>query len=276
MRNCLCVGILNGVHILNRCSAIANPKEIITAHLIDSDDNSVFDYIQFFHIFYKIWLSRDEVYTPKSSRECLLNWLYYSQSDLAKKSDASDESEQDETAAFDSHHVLSPLLPSETVYKVYRKVRWTIGVRPKVGLSFAGDMVVTDYRIVLELGDEGKDVTTSHRRHRLPPLFQRLTLPLHSLFRVSNEAGSLQLAGKDLRTVTVSSTARSHKRPMAEEALLLIHRFAFPGSMRQLKLFAFKALQVGAPSDGWELTDIRRDYQRMNIGDCPEWKVSLP
>lgn len=251
--------------------AMANPKEIITAHLIDIDD-MIFDYIQFFHIFYKIWMTRDETYSPKSFRECLLNWLYYSKTFAAKTTDYSEGSEQDEGASTQPIAVKIPLMPTETVHKIYHRIRWTIGSKPKASLSFAGDMLVTDYRIVFEMGDEGIDISREHHRYRLPSYFHRLTVPLHSLFRVTNEAGNLQLLVKDLRTITVISSARPGKKPMAEEALLLLHRFAFPGSMRQLKLFAFKAV---APQDDWGLTDIRRDYQRMNIGSYSEWRVRL-
>jgi hypothetical protein len=251
---------------------LADPKEIITTHLVDSEDG-VFDYIQFFHAFYRIWVIREEAYTPRTHRECLLNWLYYSKihsPDLESKA-VSESSDTDSNLLVFPPAADFPLTPGETVHKVYDLVQWSLGAKGKSGASFSGRMFVTDFRIVLEVGEESKDASNVHSRYRIAPYFDQLTVPLHSLGKVANDANCLVLTVKDTRVVTLSCSARGHKKPFAEEALLLIHRFAFPGSMRQLKLFAFRP--AAASREGWEHSDILREYRRMRITECPEWKV---
>lgn len=253
------------------CSRIANPKEIITTHLVDSEDR--FDYIQFFHTFYKIWMSHKERYAPRSYRECLLNWMYYHEHTAAAEgAGAEDGSATDDHKENALEYSALALVAGETLNKIFDHVTWVLG-RSKSALSFSGRMTVTDYRVVLEVGPESREPGARHSRFHIPAYFNSLTVPLHSLLRAYTEGSTLQLQVKDTRQLAISSTSSGGKKSFAEEALLLIHRFAFPGSMRQLKLFSFRCTDAESNKTSWTLTDLVQDYRRMKIDYCPEWRL---
>lgn len=262
---------------------MADPKEIITTHLVDSDD--CFDFIQFFHAFYVIWIAHEELYAPRSFRECLLNWMHYSAYSsipVTRSSDSEDKgiseasTADDELANISSTLVISSLIlmSGESIHKSYKCVRWCVGCKPKTALSFFGSMIITDFRLVFEIGDSLTAAEHSHSRFRVPPYFNRLEIPLHSIHRIQTDvsSGSIILNVKDTRMVHVTVSTK-HRRQVLEEATLLINRHAFPGSMRQLKLFGFRNPEIGVRSCGWEMSDLRQEYHRMGLDECTSWRV---
>jgi Myotubularin-like phosphatase domain len=277
-------------------------------------------------------MARDENYAPKSTHECLLNWLFWSTNTTitstettaelqlqssgsyllsssvnatatASTSEAVGEKGSDEVSNVDSanYHPSPPppldtstaspsrplplpspssissqfslhLIAGENILKKYKHIRWCLGAKPKPGLTYSGRMLLTDYRIVLQLSEDCQ-CSDYYSRYRIPPYFNRLDIPLHSLYRASVDTATstLLLNVKDSRSISIQASSRV-KRTFIEETTQLINRYAFPGSMRQLKLFTFRGLTTAAVK-GWEMSDLMTDYKRMGVVDASEWRV---
>lgn len=138
---------------------------------------------------------------------------------------------------------------------------------------------------MLEMADDSRDLeATGHSRFGVPSFFNRLVIPLHSLHKVSSETsyGHIVLTVKDTRVVVISSSlarVKGKKKSLLEDLVIMLQRLAFTGSMRQLKLFAFRKVSADSEEErrgygaGWELTSLINDYARMGIPSCSEWTV---
>jgi hypothetical protein len=171
------------------------------------------------------------------------------------------------------------MMPGEVVFINVSCVRWVLcGDERSPTRSGLGHMAITNYRIILTPSRRG---LTSHKdsRHYRPPFFDYFTIPLQCVLRVSLsprpqtilQNAMLEIHTKDSRVLKLTSLKTNYDTfPALEEMYSALRKSSNVDKITRLFCFRYEAV---FPMDGWLYSDVRLDYNRMELTEDPDWQL---
>lgn len=264
VRNSGCIYPSNLRDALSGLGLSATEEDVAQMLTISNDSSQVCQYEVFYHLFARLEVT--------SVRECLHSWLYQAKA-LQRTG---------EKAEFRRNHVYQVVkrLPGEDILETVDKCRWSIyyGSKPKKNELFSGRVYITTYR--LYLATYFPNLGYSHSSIDIPMYFDRISLPLSSIFRVqTGDVNELIINGKDNRIIRIEISHQLADAPKAEQIAQQISKVAFKHKKETLRNYAF-AYRYFEPVgefafNGWTFSEIRREYARQGLTNTVLYKVSI-